>query len=59
LRRLRARATARKSEQGARMMSDVDAILDKINRVGYDNLTRKEKKILERASDRLSKPGQK
>ena len=41
------------------MMEEVDAILDKINQIGYDNLTKKEKKILEKASDRLSKPEQK
>jgi hypothetical protein len=36
-------------------MEEVDLILDKINRVGYDKLTRQEKKILEDASQKLSK----
>jgi membrane associated rhomboid family serine protease len=58
-RRLKAKSMAKKSADGTRMMDEVDAILDKINQVGYDNLTKREKKILEKASDRLSKPGQK
>ena len=33
----------------------VDEILDKINEVGYDALTKEEKKILKRASDFFSK----
>ncbi len=33
----------------------VDEILDKINRVGYENLTRAEKNLLKKASDYLSK----
>jgi hypothetical protein len=36
-------------------MEEVDQILDKISKVGYENLTEKEKKILERASDALSR----
>jgi hypothetical protein len=35
-------------------MSKVDQILDRINQVGYQNLTREEKKLLEEASHRLS-----
>jgi len=46
---------ARKKEHEEQLMKEVDRILDKINQVGYDNLTRKEKKILEEASDKLSK----
>ena len=38
-----------------RMMEEVDEILDKISKYGYDKLSDKEKKILERASDTLSK----
>jgi len=57
--RLALRVQARKREENSRIMDEVDAVLDKINQVGYDNLTKKEKKILEKASDRLSKPGQK
>jgi len=56
---LRARASEKKNIERQPMMEEVDAILDKINQVGYDNLTKKEKKILEKASDRLSKHGQK
>ena len=44
--------TRKKDQQ---IMEEVDRILDKINQVGYDNLTRREKKILEDASDQLSK----
>ncbi len=36
------------------LQKQVDTILDKINAVGYDNLTREEKKILKQASERLS-----
>jgi membrane associated rhomboid family serine protease len=54
-RRLRARTSTRKRQEGLNLMEEVDAILDKINRVGYDNLTKREKKILEKASDKLSK----
>ncbi len=54
-RKVKAEAMARKRQEGVRLMDEVDAILDKINQVGYDNLTKKEKKILDKASDRLSK----
>jgi membrane associated rhomboid family serine protease len=57
--KLKAEALAKKRQQGLNLMDEVDAILDKINQVGYDNLTRKEKKILEKASDRLSNHEQK
>jgi membrane associated rhomboid family serine protease len=53
-RKLRAGSQARKRQQGVNLMEEVDAILDKINQVGYDNLTKREKKILEKASDKLS-----
>jgi membrane associated rhomboid family serine protease len=52
--RAKAETLARKKQDGLKMMDEVDAILDKINKVGFDNLTKKEKKILEKASDRLS-----
>jgi rhomboid family protein len=55
VRRLRARTMARKNAEGMHLMDEVDAILDKINQVGYDRLTKREKKILEKASDRLSR----
>jgi membrane associated rhomboid family serine protease len=38
-----------------KLMDDVDRILDKINEVGINNLTEKERKTLERASSHLSK----
>lgn len=37
------------------IMSKVDGILDKINEVGIENLSKEEKKILEQASSKLSK----
>jgi membrane associated rhomboid family serine protease len=49
----------RKSEKmqanSDKLMDDVDRILDKINEVGINNLSEKERKILERASSQLSK----
>ncbi|MCP4582702.1 MAG: rhomboid family intramembrane serine protease [candidate division Zixibacteria bacterium] len=53
--RQRMEKMARQHEKELKMMEEVDRILDKINQVGYDNLTRHEKKILEDASDQLSK----
>ncbi len=53
--RMRMEKMAKKREQEEQLMREVDRILDKINQVGYDNLTKKEKKILEDASDKLSK----
>ena len=44
----------RKREEEKRLMDRVDQILDKINLVGYGNLTKEEKKILEHASQLLS-----
>ncbi|MDH4223340.1 MAG: rhomboid family intramembrane serine protease [candidate division Zixibacteria bacterium] len=45
----------RKREKSKRLLQRADQILDKINQVGYQNLTNKEKKILEEASELLSK----
>lgn len=45
----------KQQESTDKLMEEVDQILDKISRVGYENLTDKEKKILERASDTLSR----
>jgi membrane associated rhomboid family serine protease len=53
--RWRMKALTRKQEEEQRLMERVDQVLDKINLVGYDNLTREEKKILEHASQILSK----
>ena len=44
----------RKREQTQELMQRVDQILDKINQVGYDNLSKEEKKLLEKASHILS-----
>jgi membrane associated rhomboid family serine protease len=54
IRRLRESQAARKSQEEREIMREVDDILDKINRVGYENLTKREKKILDKASDKLS-----
>ena len=54
LRRLREAQAAKKNKEEREIMEEVDEILDKINRVGYDNLSKREKKILEKASDKLS-----
>ncbi len=45
---------ARNYQKEQKLMEEVDRILDKINKVGYDKLTRQEKKTLEDASDKLS-----
>jgi len=44
----------KKREQSQELMDKVDAILDKINQVGYENLTEEEKEVLEKASKELS-----
>jgi hypothetical protein len=44
----------KKREKERRVMERVDQILDKINQVGFDNLTKEEKKTLEEASQLLS-----
>ncbi|OQX92678.1 MAG: hypothetical protein B6D58_01785 [candidate division Zixibacteria bacterium 4484_95] len=53
--RLKTEKRLREKEKERKMMEEVDVILDKINKVGYENLTRREKKILEEVSERLSK----
>lgn len=45
----------KKREKDEELLRRVDQILDKINQIGYQNLTREEKKILEEASHILSK----
>lgn len=59
VRRIREAQAARKNQDEKEFMEEVDQILDKINRVGYENLSKREKKILDRASDKLSNRGQK
>jgi membrane associated rhomboid family serine protease len=45
----------RKKEKEEELLRRVDQILDKINQRGYQNLTREEKRVLEEASQILSK----
>lgn len=54
IKRIRESQASRKSQEEREFMEEVDRILDKINRVGYENLTKREKKILEKASNKLS-----
>ena len=42
-------------EHNRRMMDDVDRVLDRINEVGYEGLTRDEKQILDRASEIMNR----
>ncbi len=53
--KLKTRLT-RKRQADMNFMTEVDRILDRINEVGYDGLTSKEKEILNKASARLSEP---
>ncbi|MBD3258699.1 rhomboid family intramembrane serine protease [candidate division GN15 bacterium] len=56
LRYKRKEAKLEKRRQAAEdVMKKVDAILDKINQVGFENLTKAERKFLEEASDELAK----
>lgn len=45
---------AKKRQQSIRLRESVDHILDKINEVGYENLTQDEKALLKQASQQLS-----
>jgi membrane associated rhomboid family serine protease len=51
----RMRAVDKKREREQELMDRVDQILEKISRMGFDKLTREEKKTLEQASQHLSK----
>jgi membrane associated rhomboid family serine protease len=51
----RVRKLRRKHDATRKVMDEVDRVLDRINEVGYDGLTREEKKILEEASELLSR----
>lgn len=51
----RMRAVDKEREREQKLMARVDQILERISRVGYQNLTREEKKTLEQASQHLSK----
>lgn len=44
----------KKRAEKEKLMEKVDQILDKINRVGLEKLTKEEKKILDQASHLLS-----
>ncbi len=52
--RHRMKVINKKRERERKVLDRVDQILDKINRVGFDNLTKEEKKTLEQASQLLS-----
>ena len=52
--RHRMKVINKKREREQRLLERVDQILDKINQVGYENLTKEEKKSLEEASQLLS-----
>ena len=46
---------AKQRQQKLQLRESVDSILDKINEVGYENLTEEEKATLKQASQKLSK----
>jgi len=54
-RKLRTKLT-KKRENDMDFMAEVDRILDRINEVGYDGLSNREKEILSKASAKLSEP---
>ena len=56
-RKMRHRLTIirRRREKSTNLREELDNVLDRINEVGYDNLTKQEKQILQRASMFLSK----
>ncbi|MCX6831480.1 MAG: rhomboid family intramembrane serine protease [candidate division Zixibacteria bacterium] len=50
----RVQVAAKQNRRSAGLMDEVDRILDRINEVGYENISEKEKKVLENASRQLS-----
>jgi hypothetical protein len=50
----KARALKQKWDNQRALMEAVDRVLDRINEVGYDQLTDEEKATMERASKKLS-----
>ncbi len=50
----RVHAASKQNRRAAELMDEVDRVLDRINEVGYENLSEREKKVLENASRRLS-----
>jgi membrane associated rhomboid family serine protease len=51
----RVKKVRQNSDRNRRMMDEVDRVLDRINEVGYDGLTREEKRILEEASEIMNR----
>ena len=51
----RVKKVRKKHRATRKVMDDVDRVLDRINEVGYEGLTRDEKRILEEASELLSR----
>lgn len=51
----RVRKVRQNTERNRRMMDEVDRVLDRINEVGYDALTREEKRILDEASEIMNR----
>ena len=51
----RVQKVRKKHRATRKVMDDVDRVLDRINEVGYEGLTREEKRILEEASELLSR----
>lgn len=51
----RVKKVRQNTERNRRMMDDVDRVLDRINEVGYDGLTREEKRILDEASEIMNR----
>jgi membrane associated rhomboid family serine protease len=54
-RRKQIRKVAKEQHESEQLMDEVDRVLDRINEVGINNLTEKERRTLERASSHLSK----
>lgn len=53
--RRRIRALRRRRQESINFKEEVDRVLDRINEVGYENLTKEEKRILQKASLHLSR----
>jgi membrane associated rhomboid family serine protease len=50
----RVQVASKQNRRSIGLMDEVDRILDRINEVGYENISEKEKKVLENASRQLS-----
>lgn len=51
----RVKKVRQNTERNRRMMDEVDRVLDRINEVGYDGLTREEKRLLDDASEFMNR----